>query len=34
MRFTWRQIVDEPLTVVARIAQVLARAEPGQSLLL
>lgn len=24
MRFTWRQLVDEPFTVVARIAQVLA----------
>jgi len=26
MRFTWRQIVEEPLTVVARIAQVLGGA--------
>jgi very-short-patch-repair endonuclease len=26
MRFTWRQIVDEPLTVVARIAQILGSA--------
>jgi hypothetical protein len=27
LRFTWRQITREPLTVVARLAQVLARAE-------
>ncbi|MDQ6818614.1 MAG: hypothetical protein M3018_14605 [Actinomycetota bacterium] len=26
----WRQIVEEPLAVVARIAQVLARAEPAK----
>jgi very-short-patch-repair endonuclease len=32
MRFTWRQIVEEPLLVVGRIAQMLGPAEPGAAL--
>jgi very-short-patch-repair endonuclease len=30
LRFTWRQIRDEPVLVIARLAQTLARREPGR----